>query len=63
MNDFAEARWRDLLAVFMVTAVLLVVVSIMRDGVLLSFPATVGLPLGGALVAGALALAKRRAHR
>ena len=63
MKDFADASWRDLLAVFIVTAVILVAISIIRDQVLLSSTALVGLPLGGALAAGALALAKRREHR
>ena len=57
MKDFADARWRDLFAVFIATVVLLVAINLTRGDVLLSSTALVGLPLGGAL-----AYAKRRAH-
>ena len=63
MKDFADVRWRDLLAVFAATVLILMTASIIRDDVLLSSTALVGLLLGGALVALALAFAKRRARR
>jgi len=63
MNDFADARWRDLLAVWICTAALLMAINLIRGDVLLSSEALVGVPLGGAIAALALAYAKRRAHR
>ena len=44
---------------FALTAVILIAVSIVRDGVFLPTSSLIGLPLGGALVAVALAFAKR----
>jgi hypothetical protein len=63
VKDLADARWRDLLAVFAGTVVIVIAVSVIRDQVLLSSTALVGLPLGGALAAVALAYAKRRKRR
>jgi hypothetical protein len=63
VKDFADVRWRDLLAVFAATVVILIAVSVIRDHVLLSSTALISLPLGGVLAAVALAYAKRREHR
>ncbi len=63
MKDFADARWRDLFAVFIATVVLLMAINVIRGDVLLSSTALVCVLLGGVLVALALAYAKRRAHR
>jgi hypothetical protein len=63
MKDFADGRWRDLFAVFIATVVLLVAINLIRGDVWLSSTALVGVPLGGAVAALALAYAKRRAHR
>ena len=61
MKDFADARWSDLLAVFAATAVILIAVNLIRDQVFLSSTSLISLLLAGALVAAALAYAKRRA--
>lgn len=63
MKDFADAHWRDLFAVFIAAVVLLMAINLIRGDVLLPSTALVGVPLGGALAAFALAYAKRRAQR
>ncbi len=63
MNDFADARWRDLLAVWICTAALLMAINLIRGDVLLSSLQLVSLLLGGALVALAMSYAKRRIDR
>jgi hypothetical protein len=60
VKDFADARWRDLFAVLIGTVVLLMAINLIRGDVVLSSTALVGVPLGGALAALALAYVKRR---
>jgi hypothetical protein len=60
MKTYAEVRWRDVFAMTVVIAAILVAASIIRDG---TFPPPltwVSVALGAGLAAGALALAKRR---